>query len=55
MSIVYFDQEKKFECPCGCGKKLTLSIQQTEGYGWNAYVMDGQKIIAAIGENNLGD
>ena len=55
MSYVVFDQEKEFMCPCGCGKKLTLSIQQTEGYGWNAYVMDGQKIIAAIGENNLGD
>ena len=55
MSVVYFEQEKEFECPCGCGKKLVLAIQQTEGYGWNAYVMDGQKIIASTGENNVSE
>ena len=55
MSIVYFDQDKKFMCPCGCGKKLTLSIQQTEGYGWNAFVIDNQKIIISVGENGVND
>ena len=55
MSIVFFDQENVFECPCGCRKKLRLSIQQTESYGWNAFVIDNQKIIISVGENDVND
>lgn len=54
MSIVYFDQDKKFMCPCGCKKKFVLSIQQTEGYGWNAYVTYRKKFIASVGETYFG-
>jgi hypothetical protein len=57
MSLVLFDQEKKFKCPCGCKKTLTLSIQQTEDYGWNAFVSwikDGKwDFIAVVGENHI--
>ena len=53
MSLVLFDQEKKFKCPCGCKKTLTLSIQQTEDYGWNAFVNDEGNILVSFGENQL--
>ena len=32
MSVVYFEQEKEFECPCGCGKKLVLATQKDEDF-----------------------
>jgi hypothetical protein len=51
MSIIIFNHEKTFVCPCGCEKKFTLSIQQSESYGWNAFVDDGTTIISAVGEN----
>jgi hypothetical protein len=51
MSIVYLDDSKKFKCPCGCNKTLTLSIQQTEDYGWNAFVNDEENILVSVGEN----
>ena len=54
MSYVVFDQEKEFACPCGCGKTLKLSIQNTEAYGWNAFVFSGKDCIAEVGENHVG-
>ena len=53
MSIVYIDQEKKFECPCGCRKKLTLFVQHTESYGRNAFVIDNQKIIISVVDEGI--
>jgi hypothetical protein len=53
MSIVYFDHSEKFKCPCGCNKVLILSIQQTEDYGWNAFVNDEGNILVSVGENQL--
>ena len=54
MSYVIFDQEKEFTCPCGCGKTLKLSIQNTEACGWNAFVFSGKDCIVAVGEDNVG-
>lgn len=51
MSLVFFDLEVAFKCPCGCNKELTLLIQESEGYGWNAFVNDGQKMITHVGQD----
>lgn len=55
MSYVIFDQIKKFVCPCGCGKELKLSIQETKPSGWNAFVMDGNDFVVMVGEAYTGD
>ena len=55
MSYIYFDDEKEFKCPCGCDRKMRLSIQQSEGYGWNAFVMDADSVLASVGEDHIDE
>ena len=50
ININYFEESKKFTCPCGCGKVLILSIDLTEKFGWNAWVLDGETPLAQVGE-----
>ncbi len=50
IDINYFEESKKFTCPCGCGKVLILSIDLTEKFGWNAWVLDGETPLAQVGE-----
>ena len=40
MSIINWETEDVYECP-KCKKKLILSVQDSEGYGINAFLEDG--------------
>ena len=55
MSVILFHQEQKFVCPCGCKRTFVLTIQHSEGYGWNAFVSSGKKELAEVGEGDSGD
>jgi len=38
MSMVYWDFDKWFKCP-HCNKPIRMSMQESEGYGFGAWIM----------------
>lgn len=48
MSDVFFEATQEFKCPCGCGKRLRLTLKKTDEAGWETLVTSGSKTVCSL-------